>query len=56
MCGWKSVWKYMKYGLKTENGFLKTQIKHPIGVAWFLGTFSIRHMFKLDWTSSPTWV
>ena len=29
MCGWKSVWKYMKYSLKTENCCLETLTKHP---------------------------
>ena len=29
-CGWKSVLKYVKCCLKTENGCLKTQTKHPL--------------------------
>ena len=29
-CGWKSVWKYVKCCLKTENCCLKTLTKHPI--------------------------
>ena len=24
------MWKYVKYCLKTENGYLKTQTKHPL--------------------------
>ena len=31
-CGWKSVLKCVKYCLKTENDFLKTQIKHPLSI------------------------
>ena len=30
MCGWKSMLKYIKCCLKTENSCLKTQIKHPL--------------------------
>ena len=30
MCGWKSVWKYVKYCLKIENCCLKTLTKHPL--------------------------
>ena len=26
----KKVWKYVKYCLKTENSYLKTQTKHPL--------------------------
>ena len=29
-CGWKSALKYMKCCLKTENGCLKIQTKHPL--------------------------
>ena len=29
-CGWKSVLKCVKYCLKTENGCLKIQTKHPV--------------------------
>ena len=29
-CGWKSLWKCVKCCLKTENGCLKTQTKHPL--------------------------
>ena len=29
-CGWKSVLKCVKCCLKTENGCLKTQTKHPL--------------------------
>ena len=29
-CGWKSALKYVKCCLKTENGCLKTQTKHPL--------------------------
>ena len=29
-CGWKNVWKCVKYCLKTENSCLKTQTKHPL--------------------------
>ena len=28
--GWKNVLKYVKCCLKTENGCLKTQTKHPL--------------------------
>ena len=40
-CGWKSVWKCVKCCLKTENGCLKTQTKHPLKfyVAWFFFFF-----------------
>ena len=31
MCGWKSVWKYVKYCLKTKNYCLEILTKHPIG-------------------------
>ena len=30
-CGRKSTLKCVKYCLKTENGCLKTQTKHPLG-------------------------
>ena len=29
-CGWKSALKCVKYCLKTENGCLRSQTKHPI--------------------------
>ena len=29
-CGWKSVWEYVKYCLKTKNCCLKIQTKHPL--------------------------
>ena len=29
-CGWKSVWKYVKCCLKTENCCLETLTKHPL--------------------------
>ena len=36
MCGWKSVWKCVKCCLKTENGCLKTQTKHPLNIPnWY---------------------
>ena len=31
-CGWKSMWKYVKYHLKTENYCLETLTKHPLKV------------------------
>ena len=30
--GWKSAFKCVKCCLKTENGCLKTQTKHPLNV------------------------
>ena len=30
MCRWKNVLKYVKCYLKTENGYLKIQTKHPL--------------------------
>ena len=36
-CGWKSVLKCVKCCLKTENGCLKTQTKHP------------RNLWKIIW-------
>ena len=30
--GWKSAFKCVKCCLKTENGWLKTQTKHPLNV------------------------
>ena len=38
-CGWKSVLKCVKCCLKTENGCLKTQTKHPLSAC-------LVHMFK----------
>ena len=32
---WKSVWKCVKYYLKTENGCLKIQTKYPLIILWF---------------------
>ena len=29
-CRWKNMLKYINYHLKTENGWLKTQTKHPL--------------------------
>ena len=29
-CGWKSIWKYVECCLKTKNGCLKIQTKHPL--------------------------
>ena len=34
-CGWKSVLKCVKCCLKTENGYLKIQTKHPLKLAGF---------------------
>ena len=31
-CGWKSVLKYVKYYLKTENYCLETLTKHPLSI------------------------
>ena len=31
-CEWKSMWKYVKCCLKTKNGCLKIQTKHPINI------------------------
>ena len=36
MCEWKSMWKWVKYCLKTENNCLKTQIKHLPNLCLFL--------------------
>ena len=30
--GWKSVWKYLKCCLKTENCYLETLTKHPLSL------------------------
>ena len=38
-CVWKSMLKYVKYCLKTENDCLKTQTKHPLNA---FKKFSIR--------------
>ena len=32
MCGWKSMLKYVKCCLKTENSYLKTQTKHLLRI------------------------
>ena len=34
-CGWKSALKCVKCCLKTKNGCLKTQTKHPLCYPWF---------------------
>ena len=43
-CGWKSVLKYMKCCLKTENGCLKTQTKYPLNLPTF--EFSFFYIYK----------
>ena len=40
-CGWKSVLKYVKYCLKTENCCLKTLTKHPLNLFTCLFFFLI---------------
>ena len=42
-CGWKSVLKCVKCCLKTENGCLKTQTKHPLNFP--LPSFSFYFLF-----------
>ena len=42
-CGWKSVLKCVKCCLKTENGCLKTQTKHPL--SFLKKRFSIPPLF-----------
>ena len=65
-CGWKKMWKYVKYCLKTENNCLKTQTKHPlighlIQVSWFWGfekgDFGLTLNFGVGdfWTHSKVW-
>ena len=64
-CGWKSVLKYVKCCLKTENGCLKIQTKHPYVLRLFFlmpcGVISFElvssHIgwafwFKIIWTST----
>ena len=36
ICVGEKMWKYVKYCLKTENGGLKTQTKHPLNVFFLL--------------------
>ena len=44
-CGWKSIWKCVKYCLKTENGCLKTQIKHHLRMAIFYASCEHKTVF-----------
>ena len=32
-CGWKNMWKYVKYYLKIENCCLEIFIKHPLSIS-----------------------
>ena len=50
MCGWKNIWKYVKYYLKIENCYQKTHTKHtkyyvfqnfPIDVLFLSPKFAI---------------
>ena len=50
-CGWKSVWKYVKYCLKTKNYCLKIQTKHPLKHSthvYFLEDFEPKHLIDVQ--------
>ena len=55
-CGWKSVLKCIKYCLKTENGCLKTQIKHPLDCLNFVGLIILVPNFKVSLSGFYFWV
>ena len=46
ICGWKSIWKCVKYCLKTENGCLKCPTKWALKVSNYLTTHKLgRNLF-----------
>ena len=47
-CGWKNTLKCMKYCLKTENGCLETQTKHPLMLYTKCFTCAIRFLSPKD--------
>ena len=51
MYGWKSILKYVKYYLKTENNCLKTQTKHPLTSLLIFFLF-LNHIKRLRPTST----
>ena len=60
--GWKSIWKCVKYCLKTENSCLKIQTKHPL-VFSFHGCYFICFMklklhkiIRYNWFRCAPWI
>ena len=52
-CGWKSVLKCIKCCLKTKNGCLKTQTKHPLNLSTF--EFSFLYIYIKGYISFSTY-
>ena len=51
-CGWKSVWEYVKYCLKTKNCCLKIQTKHPL-ICYCFANSPIQELFYWVLVWSP---